>query len=961
MDGAVKTALGLLLFGAFSAHADLKTDCTIYSTGQERSVANRGLGEISPNGQHILRTDANGVSRLSEHPIEGKGDLRVAQFSPDSSKLLTGWSGGQFQLTEIASEKKLYEISLADEASLGVFSPTGNSFLVSDRAGGYQVFDTATGRKIGEGKQPKSLLWAEFSADGKAWVTTSSGTQVVVEHADSPKKLEFAHGAGVDRARFSADGKSLFTAARDNSARVIELETGKEVFQIPHRHWVKDAQPTPDGKFLVTSGADGVAQVTDVVSGIELGRLTHTGEVTEARISPDGKWLATSGAEGAVRISSLPAAKEHVTLRYVDRITSLAFSPDSRYLGLGTRDGWAKLVDITSTKGIASLKHGRPVTEVAFSADSHWFHSVSQRKILSHEIAPLCVEEDLKFFAAKSELTEGTAIHKKIRDTLCGQPFNEESWKTLAPDMAGLALPQAIAKSLLLRFQKPGGFEASRHLRSLLAILRSEFRTKEASLVRGALQTVAGTSPSLYAELFQKVAPLKDFPSSTEPSTDCRTEEEQKQVRVGILSYLTFLRELHEGRPTQWKDWASLAPLTPVLATLPPRNAEAQLREIGRSLGEGAAGQASLGALGVDLLARYATESAKGLFGRKACARTELVPSWGADRLSLRVIAVAPIDGEPEAIPFYGVYTKTLAEFPFAATEPAPRDLASLGMPAEFPWSLPERKFVGKLQKEPKEQGAIAQGPGLAWAPAKEKISGAILVETSGIDDGSAAELADRYLNYLVTEGFEVAPAREVPDVDAELAKGVKTGSLDYIAVEGKWAGGKGGWLIGAQKKGGERTEDLQLFFAKPGEGTAHPDLQGWIALREQAGKGPLLYVENFAGVSPVAPALDRPGIVGIFLASGSASFGINPGNPFRSVLTALREGKDFAGMRGALAENDGLGQRREAVFVFPDEPLYRRRVLERSGASINNAIAITLPDRENRAYVPEKACEEGG
>jgi len=946
MVGALKCFTASLLLLSSLAFGEIKNDCTMYASGHEKALVNQGLGKVSPNGQVILRTDSNGVLRLNENPVEGKGEITIAHFSPDSTKLLLGWSTGALQLRDVSTQKIILEKALPEAISLAVFSPTGTSVLFADKAGNYQAVEAAGGRKLGEGKHAKALLWADFSQDGQLWATTSSGTQVWIEKAEANQKTEIAHGGGVERARFSADGKLLFTAARDNIARVSEVDGGKEVFQVPHRQWVKDAQATPDGKYLVTSGADGMVQVTDLASALEVGRVSHTGEVTEAKISPDGKWLATSGAEGAVRISALPSTKEHVTLRYVDRITDLAFSPDSKYLGLGTRDGWAKLVDVASSKGIASLKHGRAVTEVSFSADSRWFYSVSAKKILGQEISPICVDETLKFFPAKSELTEGTAIHKKIRETLCPAPFNEENWKALAPDMAGIALPQAIAKSLLYRFQKPGGFEPERHLRSLLAILRSEFRTKEPALVRGALQTVAAVSPALYTDLFQKIPELKDLPPSNEEAVECRTEEERKQIRDGALAYLNFLRARHRGQPSSWNAWAGLAPLTQALATLPPRIIEAHLREIGTSLAESANEQSNLRPLGIQYLAPFATEAAKPLFGRKSCVRTELIPLWKADRLELLALSSLPIDAE-KAESKSGIFAKSLAEFPFPESSSAPRDVASLGMPAEIAWTVADQKFVGRLQKE-SAPATSAQGPSVAWTFPKEKLSGALLLDADAADGEVAAELADRYINYLVNEGFVIAPAKEVSDWEAEVAKGVKSGAFDYFAVEGRWAGTKGAWHLSATKPG----EELQLYLAKPGAESPRPGFASWITEREQAGKGPLLYLENFSGRSPAADALDRPGVVGIFLSAGTSPFSVTPANPFYLLLQGLRAGKDFAGMRAALPIH--------SAFVFPDDPDYRKKALERASSLGKNPMEIVRPDRENQSYVPEKACEEG-
>jgi RNA polymerase sigma factor (sigma-70 family) len=222
--------------------------------------------------------------------------------------------------------------------------------------------------------------------------------------------VRLQQGCYVDSLQFSSDGKLLASAGMDNTARLWDVATGKEVRRFRHDAlaWMVSALFTPDGKTLLTSGAGGEVYVWDVATGRVLRRLPAAPAGPSClALSPDGKTLVTwdgnsrtlhlwdwaAGKErrqvedalpplaflpdgkriaftkidddhGAGRVSCLDLATGESTVLLPFRARSLAFSPDGKLLAEGDKDeapphdGFARLWDVATGKERFRLQLG---------------------------------------------------------------------------------------------------------------------------------------------------------------------------------------------------------------------------------------------------------------------------------------------------------------------------------------------------------------------------------------------------------------------------------------------------------------------------------------------------------------------------------------------------------------------------------------------------------------------------
>ena len=112
------------------------------------------------------------------------------------------------------------------------------------------------------------------------------------------------HTGGVNSAIFSPDGKYIVSSSWDDTIRIWDARTGKELQTLTeHTDWVYSATFSPNGKYIVSSSSDNTIRIWDARTGMELRILKgHTDRVTSATFSPDGKYIVSSSLDKTIRI-----------------------------------------------------------------------------------------------------------------------------------------------------------------------------------------------------------------------------------------------------------------------------------------------------------------------------------------------------------------------------------------------------------------------------------------------------------------------------------------------------------------------------------------------------------------------------------------------------------------------------------------------------------------------------------
>jgi WD domain, G-beta repeat/Tetratricopeptide repeat len=115
---------------------------------------------------------------------------------------------------------------------------------------------------------------------------------------------------------FSPDGQRLASGSSDQTAKIWDSATGKELFALKgHAGSVGSVAFSPDGQRLASGSADQTVRIWDSATGKELSALKgHAGGVASVAFSPDGQRLASANGDGPIHLwetTSVPADLQH--------------------------------------------------------------------------------------------------------------------------------------------------------------------------------------------------------------------------------------------------------------------------------------------------------------------------------------------------------------------------------------------------------------------------------------------------------------------------------------------------------------------------------------------------------------------------------------------------------------------------------------------------------------------------
>jgi WD40 repeat protein len=487
-----------------------------------------------------------------------QGSLALA-FSPDGKTLYAGSRTGpvlRWRLPAAEAVPPMARATVNDPdarspAATGIFpSPDGRSVTtVGWRDDLIRHWDAATGKEIPPPDGFSGRVCCRLSPG--AWrvaVGDSAGKLALFETATGRlSRVLRAEGPVVATLCWSADGKTLATGQGDDTVRLWDVASGREVhvLRLPRN---RDPSATdslafsPDARRLLVSRQK--LRMFDVATGRELWAGSHSGAV----LSPDGQTVAACANDGLVLLDAATGGVR-ATHRIGDRVpglpfeAELAFAPDGRLLAVSHPDGSIRLHD-TKTGEVHSpfrtLSGGRTSTP-CFSPDGKWLAVVSGGELRLWEVFPgieltrLAVSDDCK----EPEL--GPGLRTVVAPTVDGT--------VLVWDLASRGVPGAEVDPWAALASADGKrvYAVARALRDnpkdTVALLRQKLPPAEPGQEGRARQLVARLDDEAFAEREKATNELLELGSPAVPllkklQAEAASAEVRRRLQ-GIVEILT--------------------------------------------------------------------------------------------------------------------------------------------------------------------------------------------------------------------------------------------------------------------------------------------------------------------------------------------------------------------------------------------------------------------------------------
>jgi WD40 repeat protein len=174
--------------------------------------------------------------------------------------------------------------------------PSDPGFLISE------IFNSETERILDAWSDETEIAAACIDEDNQLFFRVIRAS---TESQNPRSQLLEQNASQVLGAKFSPDGRYLFSFNLDHSIRVWDLDGVPPTLRTVlsgHDEDILDVTITPDGGELLSASRDGTLRVWDFSSGEELLRMKHDDWVRQVACTPDGRFLVSCSDDRTVRL-----------------------------------------------------------------------------------------------------------------------------------------------------------------------------------------------------------------------------------------------------------------------------------------------------------------------------------------------------------------------------------------------------------------------------------------------------------------------------------------------------------------------------------------------------------------------------------------------------------------------------------------------------------------------------------
>ena len=242
--------------------------------------------------------------------FEDAEHIKYSSLYPDGKRLIgsrvtmLGPQRRGLGIWDTETGKRLKTLELSDRNLRSIdMTPDGKNAIVSGYQNRAAIWDLETGERslALQGGHAWQIWDVEFSPDGSKAATASLDQTARLWDAKTGKLIAVlsGHNDRVQYVTFSPSGKYVFSGSGPNhtTGRIWDATTGKPIQVLQgHTDKILHARFSKDEKRVLTGSEDNTARLWDVASGKELHQFKHGSTITTAEFSPDEKSILTASS-----------------------------------------------------------------------------------------------------------------------------------------------------------------------------------------------------------------------------------------------------------------------------------------------------------------------------------------------------------------------------------------------------------------------------------------------------------------------------------------------------------------------------------------------------------------------------------------------------------------------------------------------------------------------------------------